>query len=473
MAWQKLTKVEISYTWRQLAQRAGLTDGDPNGTGFESLNIPIFYGLPDQFNVNKPGIIVVPTRPEAWHELLSRPPRSLIWLPADKVMPTKQPLPVETTVPVLFWGQGYQDGSKLFAEQLEDGSIVFYADIIAATFFMLSRWEETVNPHRDAYDRFPATESVAYKQGFLDRPIIDEYALILREWIKLLLPNWEPEPRQFTVKLSHDIDHIRRFPSTMQGGRTLAGDLLKRKNGTQARQSLTDLWQQTVMPDRTPYMQNIYRLADLSQQYGFKSAFYFMAAEPGPYDSGYDPASPVIRRCVDELLEQGHEIGFHPSYRTFGNLEQLALEKARFDQALGLTGYGGRQHYLRFNAPETWRHWEQVGLAYDSTVGYADHEGFRCGTCLPFKPFDVQENRELTIFERPLIAMEGTLYHYRQLSQEESMGRILKLAERCRLSRGEFTLLWHNYTFGGEAWQPDSPLYGQIVSKLAGLGAAL
>ena len=114
-----LTEQVIIYTWRQLAQRAGITDGDPNGTGFECLNIPVFYGQPDQFNAGKPGIIVVPTLSETWHKLLSLPPHSLIWLPAEKVMPPRQPLPVESTIPVLFWGYGYEASSKPFAEQLE------------------------------------------------------------------------------------------------------------------------------------------------------------------------------------------------------------------------------------------------------------------------------------------------------------------------------------------------------------------
>ena len=40
-------------------------------------------------------------------------------------------------------------------------------DMFSASFFMLTRWEEYVNIKRDKHNRFPATESLAYKQGFL------------------------------------------------------------------------------------------------------------------------------------------------------------------------------------------------------------------------------------------------------------------------------------------------------------------
>src|SRR5690606_31890778 len=160
----------------------------------------------------------------------------------------------------------------------------------AATFFMLSRWEETVIPTRDQHGRFPATASVAYRQGFLDRPIADEYGLILQEWLKTLLPGWTPQQAQFSVKLSHDIDHVRRFPSLYRAGRTLAGDLLKRRSPDRAIHTLQALRVQTLTPEQDPFLQGVYELADLSEQHGLNSAFYFMAAEPGLYDTGYDPA---------------------------------------------------------------------------------------------------------------------------------------------------------------------------------------
>ena len=457
-----LTETGIEYTWRQLAQRAGVTGGDLQGIGFERLGVPVHYARPDQVHSDRLSIIVVPCT-EAWEALLECAPHGLDWLPANEVVPRGAQLPFNDPVPVLFWGAGYEDGNKPFAELRPDGTVVFYADIIAAAFFMLSRWEETVVSVRDEHGRFPATASVAYKQGFLDWPVVDEYALILREWLKVLLPGWEPKRRLFSVKLSHDVDQIRRFPNWHTAIRTFGGDLLKRRDLRQA------WWTGigAIFPDRDPYLQGIRFLAGVSHEYGLgNDVFYFMADGPGPFGCGYDPASHLVKRCVEDLRDQGFEIGFHPGYDTFNDPERLAEEKDRLDAVLGKTQYGGRQHFLRFQVPNTWRHWEQIGLTYDSTMTYADHEGFRCGTCHPFRPFDVEQNRELDLWEWPLIVMDGTLRQYRGLTPEQGQARILELARRCKQVGGTFTLLWHNSSLGGE-WRPWAEVYRRVVGVLA------
>ena len=454
-----LTDNALTCTWRQLAQRAGITGGDPQGTGFEGLGVPVHYTRPEQVHPDCPSIIIVPCSDVTWQALLERAPHTLDWLPASEVAPRGAHLPFDDPLPVLFWGEGFEDSSKPFAKLRSDGTVVFYADIIAATFFMLSRWEEKAVPEIDEHGRFPAMASVAYKQGFLDRPIVDEYALILREWLKVLVPRWAPKPQTFSVRLSYDIDAIKRFPSWWHGLRTIGGDLLKRHNLSLAFHSLQDLI-------RSPYLRGIFRLAELSRTYGLKSAFYFMAVGPSDMDSGYDVNSPLMRRTINALQEQGFEIGLHASYYSFNNPERLAAEKARLDKVLGKTRYGVRQHYLRFRAPDTWRHWEQVGFVYDSTVGYADHEGFRCGTCYPFRPFDVEQNRELNLWELPLIVMDGTLRWYHGFTPEQGEARILELAQRCKQVGGTFTLLWHNTSLDGE-WRPWAEMYQRVVGKLA------
>lgn len=460
-----LTSEALAYTWRQLARRAGVVGGDPSGTGMEDLGVPVYYASPDHVQPERPGIIVVPCDDVAWRRLLKRVPDSLNWLPAHGVVPPGARLPFDDPVPLLFWGAGCEDGCRPFAGRREDGSLVFYADIIAATFFMLSRWEETVVPVRDQYERFPATASVAYKQSFLDRPVVDEYALILQKWLKALVPQWKPEPRRFAVRLSHDIDFIRRFPSFISAARMFGGDLLKRRSLKRAWQTAVDTVGQTVSIEYGSYLRGIYSLAELSVRHGMKSTFYFPVSEPGPFDSGYDPALPAVRQCIETLRRQGHELGFHAGYHTLNDPERLAAEKARLDAVLDETQYGGRQHYLRFRVPHTWRHWEQVGLTYDSTMGYADHEGFRCGTCHSFRPFDLEQNRGLDIWERPLIVMDQTLCHYRGFAPEEGKTRILELAQRCEQVDGTFTLLWHNSSLEGE-WRPWAEAYRGVVKVL-------
>ena len=439
-----LSHEALAYTWRQLAQRAGLKSETMQDAPFKASGINVHYANLGEIQAVGANIIVAPCTQSAWNKLLTRTSHSLDWLPSCEVTPNGTQLAFTDSIPVLCWGEGYEDGGKPFAEQRADGSIFFYVDIIATTFFMLTRWEETVDSKRDQYERFPAYASVAYKQGFLDRPIVDEYALVLRDWIKVLRPNWEPTQHKFSIRLSHDIDALSQFPNIKSFQRTFVGDIVKRGNPKRAWHNVQDYTAQFVAPMQTQYVQGIDKLSKLSNQHGLKSAFYFMAATPAPYDNGYDIRSSVVRYCIDNLREQGHEIGFHPGYHTLGNPELLRIEKLRLDAVLGETKYGGRQHYLRFCVPNTWRSWADLGLTYDSTLGYAAHEGFRCGTCHSFRPFDVERNCEINLVEYPLIVMDQTVYNYRGLSGNDGLRVIQKLARRCQQVEGVFSLLWHN-----------------------------
>jgi hypothetical protein len=456
----------VTYAWRQLARRAGIVHGGATGTGFEALGVAVQYAAPEQVQADSHNLIVVPCRAEAWQELLERNDRSLTWIEPDRLVPNGVHLPFSDSVPVLFWGDGYEDGRKSFAERREDGAVVFYADILAATLFMLSRWEEMVVPARDSHDRFPATASVAFRQGFLDRPIIDEYGLILQAWLKVLRPGWQPTTARFSVKLSHDIDMVRSHASLYSATRTCAGDLLKRRSLAKAVQTLCGF----ISPAHDPKYRGILDLAELSQRHGLVSAFYFMGAKAGPYDRGYDPSSTLVSKCMRDLTDRGHEIGFHAGYYTLDDPKRFAWEKSRVEEITGNGKMGGRQHCLRFRVPDTWRTWDEAGMAYDSTLGYADHEGFRCGTCHPFHPFDIERGRELNLTEVPLIAMDVTLRQYRSLTPEQAEKRILLLAERCRRVNGVFTLLWHNSSLQDE-WEPWATAYNRVLRHLTSQSA--
>ncbi len=183
---------------------------------------------------------------------------------------------------------------------------------------------------------------------------------------------------------------------------------------------------------------------------GTRGAFNFITAHAdGPIDGSYSIDDPWIRDLMRSLHERGHEIGFHPSYGTFRDGEQTrreleALIHACDEEGIDQPSFGGRQHYLRWENPTTWQNWEDAGLAYDSSLSFADQAGFRCGVCYEYPVFNLRTRRSLKLRERPLIAMDASLLEYEQLSHRLATERLLELERRCRLFDGEFTLLWHN-----------------------------
>jgi hypothetical protein len=192
-------------------------------------------------------------------------------------------------------------------------------------------------------------------------------------------------------------------------------------------------------------------IMDISESHVLKSAFYFLAGRDSSMDGDYALTHPAIARLMRRIHDRGHEIGYHGSYCTYRDSGRTAREASALKEAAGRLGieqdaWGGRQHYLRWSAPATWRNYADAGLDYDTTLSYADHAGFRCGTCHPYPVFDVERDRALKLVEYPLTAMECSVLdeRYMNLPRDEALRYMLKLKQACRKHGGVFTLLWHN-----------------------------
>lgn len=104
-------------------------------------------------------------------------------------------------------------------------------------------------------------------------------------------------------------------------------------------------------------------------------------------------------------------------------------------------------HYLRWSHPKTLREWGRAGLSYDSTLGYADRPGFRCGTCYDYPAYDLERDEQLDLRIRPLVVMECTITaeRYMGLGEDEgALAKFSKLKSACSAVAGRFEILWHN-----------------------------
>jgi hypothetical protein len=109
--------------------------------------------------------------------------------------------------------------------------------------------------------------------------------------------------------------------------------------------------------------------------------------------------------------------------------------------------WGGRMHFLRWECPATLRAWDDADMRYDSTLSYADHAGFRCGTCFEYPAFDPVSSEMLRLRVRPLIAMEASVLSKAYMGLNgatDGLHMFQRLKHACEKVEGQFTLLWHN-----------------------------
>lgn len=331
-------------------------------------------------------------------------------------------------------------------------------DVFASTFFMLSRWEEHVLPDRDRHGRFPAERSLAFRAGFLDRPVVNEYAELLRQMFARLGFETKPPTRSFSLHLSCDVDHPRLWWQASGPVRTLAASLLRRGNLREAA-----YWLPYIVPGRKDPYDVFDDWMDVAEKAGLRWHFNFLGKRPPESDCWYPLEAPQVQALIRNMENRGHHIGFHPSYEAFEDAEKFKSELDSLRQTARTPVLNGRQHYLRFAAPQTWRMWENTGMAWDSTLGYPEAEGFRCGICCDFPVFDFLNRRMLHLREKPLLAMDVTLALYRQYTPETALERLLALRRQVERHRGEFVLLWHNSSWNTYFWAPWRAVFNAFV----------
>ncbi|RLZ07514.1 hypothetical protein EAH57_12980 [Acinetobacter sp. 2JN-4] len=336
-----------------------------------------------------------------------------------------------------------------------NGATINY-DILGLTYWMLNRLEEIGRVDLDNHERFSAKASHAWKHNYLDRPIVDEWLEILKQVIQRVWPNLKVKEHQFQLNVTHDVDRPARFgfATPVNLVKSILGDVIKRKDfsslllGPYIRFNTN-----SELHSKDPF--NTFEwIMDISEQNNIKSSFYFICGNTDPKkDADYTLEHPAIQQLLLNIHARGHKIGLHPSYNCYTNPQALMGEFTNLKKickSLGIQQdvWGGRMHFLRWKHPETMLYWNECGLSYDSTLGYADCAGFRAGSCHEYTAFDPVNHKVLNLKIKPLIVMECTVLHDRYMAIDENPLEVfLELKEKCQKVNGSFTLLWHNSEF--------------------------
>lgn len=318
-------------------------------------------------------------------------------------------------------------------------------DIVTPAFLLLSRYEETRATQFDTMLRFRYIDSLAFHYGCIDYPLIDYYALMLREMALQKWPHLQIEKRKGKVLPTHDIDFLCRFSTPLSSWKSiLGGDILRDRSLQQARNSIRQYQHFKRHPLEDPLMLGIDRLINLSAEAGLRSTFYFKGLHAGEPDATYEICSKAVEVAAKKIQHAGMSTGVHGSLTSYNNPTIFSREKALVEEITGSEASSGRQHFLRFHAASTPIVWQQSDLQHDTTLGFSEREGFRCGTCHPFPLYDIDGDHPTSTIEHPLIVMDTTLFRRFRSLKSDALAQIQLLCDECLNAEGDFVILWHN-----------------------------
>jgi hypothetical protein len=107
----------------------------------------------------------------------------------------------------------------------------------------------------------------------------------------------------------------------------------------------------------------------------------------------------------------------------------------------------------------------------DSTLGFAEREGFRNGCCHPFLAYDPERREALPLWELPLAVMDGTLQDYRGMDAEAGERRILELYRASAAENGVFVVLFHNSCWDEHDFPGWDGVFLRVLDELKDSGA--
>lgn len=356
----------------------------------------------------------------------------------------------------------------------EGKTLVVYADVLASTYYLTSRYEEMYRRgERDQHGRFPGKSSLPYRAGFIHRPIVDEYGEVLRA---ILLEHDMLSSRGLSlcarppffskINLTHDVDQPYLYRGVWSYLRAVLKDgrnpftafglcFGHPKNDEFNTFSKFIAWNKQLIR-RTPE--------------GMTDMIFFLKT---PADHKLDKPNyrlrrPYMRTLLAQMRRAGARLGLHCSYAS-GLMPQLIAEQRQYLQKqLGMTIHKSRHHFLALREPEDMLLLYSAGIRHDYTMGYADVAGFRLGTCRPVK-FINPNTRSLTeLVLHPLTMMDVTLSRqdYMGLSLQEAESYAEGLIRQVASYNGELNLLWHNEQFSPTVHSWQTSLYRYLLGVI-------
>jgi hypothetical protein len=332
-------------------------------------------------------------------------------------------------------------------------------DPFAASFYLVSRYEEYLPHLRDNHDRYDTTESIAFQKNFLGKPLVNIYANLIKELLLQRFPQLNFPVRKYRFISTIDIDNAWAF---LEKG-------LMRTLGAYARSLVTldfdEFAQRTRVLaglEKDPY--DTYDLQfEMQHKHKFRAIYFFLLGEYGINDKNVPVDSRKFRSLIKSIADYA-EAGIHPSYGSNRNPLQLKRELNELSKILKREVTKSRQHFLILKLPETYRRLIELDITDDYTMGYALQVGFRASICTPFYFYDLDNEQITSLRIHPFAVMDATLKYYMKVRPEQAMSYILPLIKEVKNVNGDFISLWHNESLSeNKLWAGWQNVYREMV----------
>jgi hypothetical protein len=128
-----------------------------------------------------------------------------------------------------------------------------------------------------------------------------------------------------------------------------------------------------------------------------------------------------------------------------------------------------RQHFIRFQLPETYRQLISAGISHEFSMGYGTINGFRASIASSYYWYDLKEEVTTPLLVHPFCFMDANAYYEQKCTAGEALRELMELYETIKSVNGRMITIWHNSFLGTanefEGWRET---YHQFVKAVSG-----
>lgn len=332
-------------------------------------------------------------------------------------------------------------------------------DVFAASFYLISRYEEYLPFEPDKYGRFQAENSFAYKNKFLQKPLVDHYV----HWIKGVLLRYYPQlkirERKFKFRPTYDIDsaYAHKNKGIVRNTGSLIASAFKGNW-----QSVNNIIQVTLGRKKDPF--DTYDIInELQIAYQLKPIYFFLVGNYDEYDKNISIHISEFKTLIKSIADTA-EVGIHPSYASNNNRNVLKMEIQRLSTVLHRDIKKSRQHFLKLRFPDTYNALIEQDITDDYTLCYSSQPGFRASYSKAFYFYDVEREVKTTLKLHACAFMDATFQYYMQITPQQSLHYALPIVEELKKVQGTCITLSHNSAFCNQHnWNNWAAAYETII----------
>ena len=332
---------------------------------------------------------------------------------------------------------GTWEGEKMFFAT--EGDIPF--DIFSASFYLLSRYEEYL-PIKENFDSrgcFISEKSLAYREGFLETPLVDVWALKLEEKLKTLFPNYTSSTdRRFRFLPIISVNTPYRYRTYSVLGNVLRlGKKVIERDWSELKKQLRVL----LRIDQDPYC-NVERIVELHNRNSLRPLFAFRISNIRWYKRPIYFAYSTYKK----VLCRNYQIGLCVSGVASNSATQLKLEQKLLSRIFRTRIVIGTSSLSEYVIPKFYSNIANSKIKEDFSMSYPDRIGFRASTCTPFRIYDLNKEEYYRVEVHSVPFTTWSLKKMK-LSKDEIISSATSMAKVVKNLKGEFIIASHNDNF--------------------------